>query len=99
MSWAEAGDRAEMAVSRASVMALAYVMGWLRLGHDEDSNTAPRSKVLVGCCAAQLSSISPQNNLSCKRTFAFGTKADNPTAPAFVRYWSNSGHRPQCRPS
>jgi hypothetical protein len=23
---------------------------------------------------------------------AYWHKADNPTAPAFVRYWSNSGH-------
>src|SRR5450759_367511 len=65
MSWAEAGDKAaaELAVSKASIMALVLmcVMGWLRLGHDGDSNTAPRSKVPVAAARPRLSPVSPQN--------------------------------------
>src|SRR5512136_1745906 len=82
MSWAEAGDKAvaEMAVSRASVMALAlmYVMDYLRFGHDEDTNTPPRSKVPIAAARPRL---------------CYWHVADNPTAPAFVRYERASAAR------
>ena len=47
-----------------------------------DSNATAHHQLCAGMCAGTISVY-----------VCFWPLADNPTAPAFVRYWSNSGHR------